>query len=254
MNWMICTSAIKMTTVKTITSVRFFRPLVCLAACALLGCADAHHVPPATQAAVSEQVDLYAAAYDGQGAISMQAAKDYAKLTGDNFYHALTLVRFGRFDEVLQVTTRPKNEITAALWDFAQGYAHLRQGEADFAVQTLPFIREGVELREPILVAVGESRTRLLQRELGADASHVQFAEMESLGRNPGRIIGAWHDFVSAHDPRVPTTLLGLGSGSGARAGEAGVASVVVMMSPNVLNVEPTNVHLSCLASAIADL
>jgi len=76
---------------------------------------------------------LYAAAYDGQGAISMQAAKDYAKLTGDSFYQALTLVRFGRFDEVLQVTARPKNEITAALWDFAQGYAHLRQGEADFA-------------------------------------------------------------------------------------------------------------------------
>ena len=45
----------------------------------------------------------------------------------------LTLVRFGRFDEILAVTNRPKNEITGALWDFAQGYAQLRQGSADFA-------------------------------------------------------------------------------------------------------------------------
>ena len=50
---------------------------------------------------------LYAASYDGQGAIAMRAGKDYAKLTGDSFYEVLTLIRFGRFDEVLQVTSRP---------------------------------------------------------------------------------------------------------------------------------------------------
>ena len=43
---------------------------------------------------------LYAASYDGQGAIAMRAGKDYAKLTGDTFYEVLTLIRFGRFDEV----------------------------------------------------------------------------------------------------------------------------------------------------------
>ena len=51
---------------------------------------------------------LYAASMDGQGAIAMQAGKDYAKLTGDTFYQVLTLVRFGRFDEVLEVTKRPE--------------------------------------------------------------------------------------------------------------------------------------------------
>jgi tetratricopeptide (TPR) repeat protein len=76
---------------------------------------------------------LFAAANDGQGAISMQAGKDYAKLTGDTFYQVLTLLRFGRFDEILEVRTRPKNEVTGALWDFAQGYAQLRTGNADFA-------------------------------------------------------------------------------------------------------------------------
>jgi tetratricopeptide (TPR) repeat protein len=76
---------------------------------------------------------LYAASYDGQGAIAMRAGKDYTKLTGDSSYEVLTLVRFGRFDEVLQVTQRPKSAIQGGFWDFAQGYAHLRQGNRDFA-------------------------------------------------------------------------------------------------------------------------
>ena len=76
---------------------------------------------------------LFAASMDGQGAIAIQAGKDYAKLTGDGVFHALTLVRFGRFDEVLALTERPEQDGSAGLWDFAQGYAHLRNGDADFA-------------------------------------------------------------------------------------------------------------------------
>jgi tetratricopeptide (TPR) repeat protein len=76
---------------------------------------------------------LYAASYDGQGAIAMRAGKDYTKLTGESFYEVLTLIRFGRFDEVIQVTNRPKPDILGGLWDFAQGYAHLKLGNVDFA-------------------------------------------------------------------------------------------------------------------------
>jgi tetratricopeptide (TPR) repeat protein len=76
---------------------------------------------------------LYAASMDGQGAIAMQAGKDYAKLTGDTVYQVLTMIRFGRFDEVLEVKNRPTDEITGGLWDFAQGYAYLRRGDVDFA-------------------------------------------------------------------------------------------------------------------------
>jgi tetratricopeptide (TPR) repeat protein len=85
---------------------------------------------------------LYAAAYDGQGAVSMRAGKDYAKLTGNSFYEVLTLIRFGRFDEVLLVTSRPKGEVEGALWDFAQGYAHLKQGQPDFAQLYLERVRK----------------------------------------------------------------------------------------------------------------
>jgi len=88
---------------------------------------------------------LYAASYDGQGAIAMRAAKDYTKLTGESFYEVLTLVRFGRFDEVLEVTNRPKPEIQGGLWDFAQGYAHLKQGGVDFAALYLARVKKAAE-------------------------------------------------------------------------------------------------------------
>jgi tetratricopeptide (TPR) repeat protein len=88
---------------------------------------------------------LYAASYDGQGAIAMRAGKDYAKLTGDSFYEVLTLVRFGRFDEVLEVTNRPKPDIQGGLWDFAQGYAHLKRGDRDFAALYLSRVKKAAE-------------------------------------------------------------------------------------------------------------
>jgi tetratricopeptide (TPR) repeat protein len=88
---------------------------------------------------------LYAASYDGQGAIAMRAGKDYTKLTGNSFYEVLTLVRFGRFDEVIEVTDRPSADIPAALWDFAQGYAHLKQGDAGFAEAYLARVRKAAD-------------------------------------------------------------------------------------------------------------
>ena len=85
---------------------------------------------------------LFAASMDGQGAIAIQAGKDYAKLTGNNMFHALTLIRFGRFDEVLQLEDRPKDTIPAGYWDFAQGYAHLRLGEPHLAAAYLGRLRD----------------------------------------------------------------------------------------------------------------
>ena len=76
---------------------------------------------------------LFAASEDGQGAVATQAGKDYAKLTGDTIYQVLTLVRFGRFDEVPAITKRPEAPVSGGMWDFAQGYANLRLGQVDFA-------------------------------------------------------------------------------------------------------------------------
>lgn len=77
---------------------------------------------------------LFSASFDGQGAIAIQAAKDYAKIVpGGRFYHALTLLRFGRFDEVLELREPPEHAIYLGLWNFSRGYAHLRRGSADSA-------------------------------------------------------------------------------------------------------------------------
>jgi tetratricopeptide (TPR) repeat protein len=76
---------------------------------------------------------LYAASMDGQGAIAMQAGRDYARLTRNSMYQVLTLIRFGRFDEVLEISTRPEGDIPNGAWEFAQGYALLRKGQPDFA-------------------------------------------------------------------------------------------------------------------------
>jgi len=76
---------------------------------------------------------LFAASMDGQGAIATQAGKDYAKITGNTMYQVLTLIRFGRFDEVTAVENRPKGDVFASMWDFAVGYASLREGDASRA-------------------------------------------------------------------------------------------------------------------------
>lgn len=73
---------------------------------------------------------LFAASMDGQGALAIQAGKDYEKLMDSSIYHALTLVRFGRFDEVAAVSKRPENsDFDGGSWDFAQGYAALKMGD-----------------------------------------------------------------------------------------------------------------------------
>lgn len=89
---------------------------------------------------------LYAASMDGQGAIATTAGRDYTRRRkGDTMYQVLTLIRFGRFAEVLEVTRRPDRPIPGGMWDFAQGYAYLRTGQADMAALYLARVRKGAE-------------------------------------------------------------------------------------------------------------
>ena len=73
---------------------------------------------------------LFSAAVDGQEQVSVQAARDYAALVGDDGHGllALVLTRFGRFDDLLALTTRPTHPIHLGLWSFGRGLAHLRAG------------------------------------------------------------------------------------------------------------------------------
>jgi anti-sigma regulatory factor (Ser/Thr protein kinase) len=51
------------------------------------------------------------------------------------------------------------------------------------------FLREGLELAEPVLVAVPDSHLDVLRSAIGPDAQRVRFVDMAQAGRNPGRII-----------------------------------------------------------------
>lgn len=73
---------------------------------------------------------VFAASFDGQGSIAIQAGDDYEAETGNPIYALLTRIRFGRFDEVLAHDERPEVPRDAAFYDFAQGYALLRHGDA----------------------------------------------------------------------------------------------------------------------------
>lgn len=93
------------------------------------------------------------------------------------------------------------------------GFRHealLYADEAGFMAGVLPFVQTALARRAPVLVAVDAQRAARLREALGADAARVRFAAMAELGRNPGRIISAWHDFVGANGAGA-TPLYGVG-------------------------------------------
>ncbi len=105
---------------------------------------------------------VYAASMDGQGALAMQAGKDYAKLTGNTGYQALTMIRFGRFDEVPEVTKPPRGDIAGAMWEFAQGYASLRAGRENPARESLMRLRSAAETSQETFSSARHPAPRLL--------------------------------------------------------------------------------------------
>jgi anti-sigma regulatory factor (Ser/Thr protein kinase) len=77
--------------------------------------------------------------------------------------------------------------------------ALLYRGEDDFVLGTAPFVREGLDRGEPVMVAVVPERIRILRETLGPAGDEVAFVDMEELGRNPARIIPAWRRFLDEH-------------------------------------------------------
>jgi len=72
------------------------------------------------------------------------------------------------------------------------------RGDDDFLAALVPFVRDGLDRDELVLVALPRVRLALLQEALGDDAGRVRWLEMEQIGANPARIIGAWADALAA--------------------------------------------------------
>jgi anti-sigma regulatory factor (Ser/Thr protein kinase) len=65
-----------------------------------------------------------------------------------------------------------------------------------FLTDTVPFLLEGIEAAEPALVALEPEKTSALRAALADTNDAVRFVDMTDVGRNPGRLISAWADFL----------------------------------------------------------
>jgi len=73
---------------------------------------------------------LYAASYDGQSAVANQAARDLARISeGSAFYLPLSMARFGRWEEILDLEPVPEIQWQRGVRAFTRGLAHLRTGD-----------------------------------------------------------------------------------------------------------------------------
>lgn len=134
---------------------------------------------------------LFAASMDGQSAVAIRAGKDYAALTSNNMYYLLTLLRFGRFDEIERIENKPSGEVAAGYWHFAKGYAALRGGDIKAARNHLAQVeiaaKSGASFRMHQAAQLHGLSAAILRGEIllttgdieGAIASFQQAAELD---------------------------------------------------------------------------
>ena len=66
----------------------------------------------------------------------------------------------------------------------------------------VPFIRDGLEAGESVMVAVSAQHTKWLRDALDGEAE-VEFVDIEQVGRNPAQIIPAWRQFLNTRSGPV---------------------------------------------------
>jgi hypothetical protein len=140
---------------------------------------------------------LFSASVDGQGAIAMQAARDYTRHAPADgaAFQALTLLRFGRFEEIVALTRAPAHPVFHGLWAFARGHAQLRLGRPDSARAALARV-------DSIARATPESerfRVHTPARLLGVVAAILRGEIARTEGR-ADEAIRAFHDAVRLED------------------------------------------------------
>ena len=133
----------------------------------------------------------------------------------------------------------PRRRVTAFRHE-----ALLYEGTDEFLAGGVPFIREAIDAREPVMVAVGADKIGRLRATL-PDGAAVAYADMSELGRNPGRIIPAWHEFLAAHGGAGPVR----GIGEPIWAGRSADELVECQLHEALLNVafaDTEDFHLLC--------
>ena len=142
--------------------------------------------PPGIYPSHNLHMMLYGAVLDGQSAVTIQAAKDLAKIARtSSFYHPVTLAIFGRWDEVLDLHDAPDDPFLEGMWRFARGMSHLRTDDMESAKTDLGRLTEIIEQRPDSARFRFHPQPVLLQVPQGILAGEVAAAA------------GRWDDAVS---------------------------------------------------------
>jgi tetratricopeptide (TPR) repeat protein len=136
---------------------------------------------------------VFAASYDGQGDVAIQAGDDYEAETGSPIYALLTRLRFGRFEEILAHGPRPEADLDGAFHDFARGYALLRTGD-----------REGAaDLRDAVVAYASSTDERFRFHDAGAllgALGHLLAGEIQRDAGDLDAAIGHFREAVALED------------------------------------------------------
>jgi tetratricopeptide (TPR) repeat protein len=121
---------------------------------------------------------LFAASYDGQSGVALQAARDLQRLgSGNAAFNALVLARFGRWAELLDMSA-PSDRLAQAMWHYARGMAELRTREAVSArmnLAALDVVAADADLPASVRHLVGIARATL-SAEIDAGAGRYDGA------------------------------------------------------------------------------
>lgn len=135
----------------------------------------------------------YAGAMGGESAAALQAARDLAGLNNNTAMLTLALVRFGRFEEITEVTEPPAGEVNRAMFDFSHGYAALKLGDAERARQTTEELKE--------LAATSTSRFRFHDgKDIIGAMAHILEGEIFWTEDNREAALGAFQEAASYYD------------------------------------------------------
>lgn len=102
----------------------------------------------------------------------------------------------------------PKTTPATGAAPAAAGFRHqgcVYGSDAEFLATAVPFVRDGLRLGEPVLVATPTANLRLLTAVLGADADRIAVAEPAYFGRRPARVAEALHRYWTRHRSTAPT-------------------------------------------------
>lgn len=86
-----------------------------------------------------------------------------------------------------------------------KGYRHELypyRSREEFVEGTVGFIREALDGGEAVVVAVPDDKVSLLRAEVPGDDREVRYVDTSRLAHHPGRLIGAWQEWIKEHAER----------------------------------------------------